>query len=61
MQTRVILKVLHPKHGFAVLTQDRGARFRDAEHIKLITDELVADAKRRHGEHAKIKIETRET
>ncbi len=61
LQTRVIVRVIHPKYGFVVSMTDRGAKFRDSADIARVTAEMVADAQKRHGQDAKIKIDTHET
>lgn len=62
MQTRVLVSVLHPRYPGLIRWQgDRGARFRDAEDIKRVSDEMIAEAKARYGEDARIHVDTRET
>jgi len=61
MQTRVLVRVMHHRYKDLCCWQsDVGAKFRDEDDIKRVTDELVEECKGRYGANAVINVTTRE-
>lgn len=62
MQTRVVVRVMHPRYPTLVRWEaDQGSRFRDAADIKRVAEKLAAEARHRFGDDARIVVDTRET
>lgn len=62
MQTRVVVRVMHPVYPTMVRWEaDQGARFRDDADIQRVVAKLTAEARRRFGEAAQVIVDTRET